>query len=355
MKNLIRVLIVDDSPVVRTILADMLTSAPGVAIAGQATDGQEAVEKAMSLRPDVITMDIRMPRLNGLEATKQIMRSVPSPIIVVASSIYSADLNIAFNAVAAGALTVVEKPRGLDPVDYDAVRDQLIAAVRLVAAVPVVALTSGDVAAPGAAAPASGGRLRPNVDLVAIAASTGGPGALRQILHGLPADLSMAIVVAQHITPGFGQGFARWLGSTTALPVTLAQDGERLVPGRVLLAPDDTHLVVTPGGVVCVERSEPLNGFRPSANRLFDSVARTCGAVALGIVLSGMGDDGASGLAALRRAGGQSIAQEESTCVVTAMPQAAIAQGVDQVLAPDAIAAELLGLHLARRGDAVRD
>jgi two-component system chemotaxis response regulator CheB len=350
IQNQIRVLIVDDSPVVRTILADMLSGASGITLVGQAQDGQEAVELAEKLRPDVITMDIRMPRLDGLEATKRIMRDNPTPIVVVASSVYSADLNIAFNAVATGALTVVEKPKGLDPAAYEAVRDQLLATVRLVANVPVVALWTG---APASEPPAPiarpAGEPQPApVELIAVAASTGGPGVLRQVLSALPGDFSLPMVVVQHITPGFGQGFARWLDSATPLQVSIAQDGELLRPGHVLLAPDDAHLLVTAGGIVRLAWDVPASGQCPSATRLFDSALRVYRAGLLAVVLSGMGDDGAAAVPAILEAGGRVLVQEASTCTVASMPQAARAQGAGPALAPEAIAAELLRLHAER-------
>ena len=349
MKDTIRVLIVDDSPVVRTILVSMLESVPGFDVVGEAKDGEEAVRLTARLRPDVITMDIRMPRLNGLEATRQIMRATPTPIVVVASSVYESDLNIAFNAVEAGALTVVEKPRGLSEADFDLVRDQLVTTVRLMSDVQVVTLWSSDQQATqltrrpvrlGAVGPAA----RP--ELIAIGASTGGPGILHQILRGLPSDFSIPILVVQHITPGFGPGFAHWLGSVTPLKVAIAQEGERLAPGRVYLAPDDMHMMVTKGGLIRLDHSEPVSGRRPSATRLFESAAKTYGPSAWGIVLSGMGEDGVDGLAAVRRAGGHVIAQSEESCVVFGMPKVAVERGVvDQVLAPDDIASTLRNLN----------
>jgi two-component system chemotaxis response regulator CheB len=347
MKETIRVLVVDDSPLIRSILVDMLESEPGFQVVGQAQDGQEAVLLAARLRPHVITMDIRMPRLNGLEATRQIMASTPTPIVVVASSIYESDLNIAFNAIGMGALTVVEKPRGLDPADYDAVRDQLVRTVRLMADVQVVTLWSGKDKAPDF----SGLAMRPatRVELIAIAASTGGPGILRQILGALPATFGIPIIVVQHITPGFAQGFARWLDSVTPLTVALAQNGETLAPGRVLIAPEGAHTTLTAGCTIRLDFSEPLKGVRPSATPLFESVARSFGPTAVGVILTGMGDDGVDGLEALRRAGGQVIAQDEASCAVFGMPKVAIERGVvDRILTPDEMAQVLLNIDKSR-------
>jgi two-component system chemotaxis response regulator CheB len=334
--------------VVRTILISMLKSAPGFDVVGEAKDGEEAVRLTESLRPDVITMDIRMPRVNGLEATRQIMRATPTPIVVVASSVYESDLNIAFNAVEAGALTVVEKPRGLSETDFDAVCDQLVTTVRLMSDVQVVTLWSSDQQATQVTRRpvrlGAGPAVRPEV--IVIGASTGGPGILHQILRGLPSDFSIPILVVQHITPGFGPGFAHWLSSVTPLRVAIAEDGERLAPSRVFIAPDDQHMIVAPGGVIRLERSKPISGRRPSATRLFESAAKAYGTAAMGIILTGMGDDGAEGLEDVRQAGGRVIAQNEESCVVFGMPKVAVERGVvDQVLAPDEIISVLRGLN----------
>jgi two-component system, chemotaxis family, protein-glutamate methylesterase/glutaminase len=349
-KDTIRVLVVDDSQTMRDILKNMLHEAAGIQVIGTARDGLEAIELTDSLRPDVITMDIRMPRLNGLEATRQIMSTMPTPIIVVASNIYEAEMNIAFNATAVGALTVVEKPHGLDAGSYDAVRQQIITTIQLMADVQVVALAPHEQAAAQPAAPHDSFKPVTPCELIAITASAGGPGVLREILQGLPADFSIPIVIVQHIARGFGQGFAHWLDSLTPLSVLLAQSGEALTPGRVLLAPEDRHLILTPGNIVQLIQAEPVNGQRPSATRLFESLAAVYGPAAVGVILSGMGEDGVAGLERLHAAGGHVIAQSEDSCVVSGMPKAAIERGiVDRVLTPGEIAAAILQLDGHRK------
>jgi two-component system, chemotaxis family, protein-glutamate methylesterase/glutaminase len=350
-KDTIRILIVDDSQTMRDILTDMFQEAPGLQVVGTARDGVEAVELTASLRPDVVTMDIHMPRLNGLEATRRIMSVTPTPIVVVASNIYETDMNIAFNAASAGALTVVEKPHGLDPNSYEAVRQQLITTIRLMADVEVVALAPDDQTAPQRAPPGPA-VFKPAIpcEVIAIAASAGGPGALREILQGLPADLTIPIVIVQHITRGFGQGFAHWLDGFTPLHVALALPGESLAPGRVLLAPDDRHLTLIPGNIVQFDQTEPVDGVRPSATRLFDSVAAVYGSAAVGVILSGMGEDGVIGLEHLHAVGGHVIAQTQESCIVSGMPRAAIERGiVDRILTPGEIAAALLQLDRHRK------
>ncbi len=352
MKDIIRILIVDDSPLIQRILVNMFEGVPGFRVVGQARDGEEAVQMAARLRPDVITMDIRLPHMDGLEATRRIMSTTPTPIVVVANSIYEADMNIAFNAIAAGALTVVEKSRGLEPADYDAVCDQLVTTVRLMSEVQVVTrwpTRSKKQEVRDDLYSTSDAPQFP-IGLIAMAASTGGPGVLRQILGGLPVDLGIPVVIVQHITQGFTQGFARWLDSVIPLRVALAKNGESVAPGRVLIAPDDVHMTLTAGGIVRLEESPPVNGLRPSATRLFESVAKIYGPTAVGVVLTGMGDDGVDGLEALRQAGGRVMAQSEESCVVFGMPKVAIERGiVNQVLTPGEIAQALVNLNGNRK------
>jgi two-component system, chemotaxis family, protein-glutamate methylesterase/glutaminase len=346
MKDTIRVLVVDDSTVVRMILVNMLQSVPGFDVVGEALDGIEAVEMTALLRPDVVTMDIRMPRMNGIEATRQIMRTTPTPIVVVATSIHEADLNIAFAAIEAGALTVVEKPKGLSPEDFLPVRDQLITTVRLMSDVQVVTLWGGGRREVHPSAPAGAtGRAITRPGVIVMGASTGGPGILHEILRELPADFSIPIALVQHITSGFGQGFAQWLNSVTALQVRIAREGDRLQPGSVLIAPDDAHLQLMKGGYIHLDGSPPVSARRPSVTCLFESAARSFGAASLGIILTGMGDDGVDGLAMLRRYGGRVIAQNEESCIVFGMPKVAIDRGVvDQVMEPREISSLLRSL-----------
>jgi two-component system chemotaxis response regulator CheB len=343
MKDRIRILVVDDSPLVRKILVQMLQSEPGFEVVGEARDGQEAVQMTATLRPDVVTMDINMPGVNGLEAIRQIMSTTPTPITVVSNNVSKTNRQIASSALSAGALTVVEKPKGLTAADYAAVQAQLATAIRLVAGVQVVTLSSRPFAKQR-----GGEDAQTLIKLVAVAASTGGPGVLHQIFSLLPRDLSFPIVVVQHITSGFGAGFAQWLNSVTAAEVRIARDGEPVVPGYILIAPEGKHMTISPGRIVRLDNSPPVNSLRPSADRLFASVAKVYRSSAMGVVLTGMGSDGAEGLAAIWRVGGYTIAQDEASCVVFGMPRVAIERGVvHQVLSPEEIGA--LMLHLDER------
>jgi two-component system chemotaxis response regulator CheB len=343
----IRVLITDDSPLIRDILFHMLNDAEDIGVVGQAEDGADAVRMAARLSPDVITMDIRMPRMDGLEAIRQIMQKTPMPIIVVANGIHDSDFNISFKAIEAGALTVVEKPRGLTTKEYQTIQNRLIAAVRMVANLKVVARWPS-------AKPSSSSRALPHtlqnriIQIVAIAASTGGPGVLKQILGQLPEDYSFPIVVVQHITSGFSEHMVSWLNGEVKINVATAKNGDRIQAGKVFVAPSDHHLTITPGGVIRLDEGLPIRGQRPSADRFFASVAQTYNSSAIGIILTGMGDDGADGIEVLGKTGAHIIAQNEQSSVVFGMPAQAIQRGVvDEVLSPDEIAETLISLHNA--------
>lgn len=348
-RNKIRVLVVEDSPLIRDILILMLQEAKEMEIIGMADDGREATRLAQRLTPDVITMDIRMPRMDGLEATRLIMETCPTPIVVVANSVQDSDFNISFKAIEAGALTVVEKPRGLTGSDYSSIQHQLVAAVRMAAGLKVVArwpTKPVPAMVPGLPLALQNRRL----EVIAIGASTGGPAALKQILVQLPKDFSIPIVVVQHITPGFADHMVSWLNSEVPLRVAVAKAGDRLEAGRVLVAPSDRHMIVTPARLIGLVDGPPIKAQRPSADRLFLSLTHSCREATLGIILTGMGDDGADGFEKLAKSGAYLIAQNEQTSVVFGMPSQAIQRGVvDEVLSPDQIASTLLALHKVRK------
>lgn len=344
----IRVLIAEDSAVIRNILAHMLGSAKDIEVIGQAEDGVDAIRMAARLSPDVIIMDIRMPRMDGLEAIRQIMQKSPAPIIVVANSIHDADFNISFKAIEAGALTVVEKPHGLSSKEYEIIQSRLIVAVRMVAHLKVVARWPSVTTVPGASRPLPYSLQNRLIQVIAIATSTGGPGVLKQILGQLPKDFAFPMVVVQHITTGFIEHMVSWLNDEVRIRVVTAKAGDRLEPGKVLVAPSDFHLVIALGGIIRLEDSPPIKGQRPSADRFFASVAQTYSSSAVGIVLTGMGDDGANGIEILGKTGAHIIAQNEQSSIVFGMPSQAIQRGVvDEVLSPDEIAQTLIELHHA--------
>ena len=341
---MIRCLIVDDTPTFRGILRRILAQATGVEVVGEAGDGDEALEKVRSLRPDVVTMDVQMPRKNGLDAIAQIMKERPTPIVVV-SAAAGEGTEVSFQALKLGAVEVLGKPDALDPARFESQSEAIRQAVRAVAGLTLVTRRERRERPhplpqlPPAALPAA----RP-LACIGIAASTGGPPALQKILAALPPDFRVPIVVVQHIAPGFGEGLVRWLASQCALKVRLAERGEALQPGAALLAPDDFHLMVSMGRVR-LDAGPPVKSLRPSATVLFTSLAREFGGDAAGLVLTGMGDDGVAGLKLMRERGAFTAAQGKASSVVFGMPEVALRTGAAQVaLELDEIAPALLRL-----------
>ncbi len=347
MTNVIKVLIVDDSPTLRRLIRAVLETDAGLSVLGEARNGEEALNMCHQLQPDIITMDIRMPRMNGFEAIQRIMSDSPRPIVVLTTTMSDRELGISFKALDAGALSVIRKPTGMPGRDPKA--DELIRQLKAMADVKVVRRRWPSGAPATASRPASPAPSRRpegrRIELIAIGASTGGPPVVQSILQGLPADLPVPVVLVQHISPGFVEAMARWLDDTTPVSVKVARSGERLAPGVVYLPPDEHHLLVMAGGKAWLDASPPVDGHRPSVTALFDSVAEHYGAAATAVLLTGMGRDGATGLKAIHDAGGRTIAQDEASCVVFGMPRAAAELGAaDEILPPAIIAARLKAL-----------
>jgi two-component system chemotaxis response regulator CheB len=345
---MIRVLVVDDSPTARALLAEILRSDPEVQVIGEAKDGLEGVELTGRLRPDLVTMDVRMPRLDGFAATKEIMIASPTPIVIVTASFDAHEVEIAMKALQAGALAVLRKPPGPESPAFEEAARKLLGTVKAMAHVKVVRHWRNHDGAPkpAAAAPRPP-RPAPRAPLVAVATSTGGPAALYRLLSRLPADFPAPVLVVQHNAPGFMNGLVAWLGGGCGLAVKVAEQGEPLLPHTVYLAPDDRHLGVAAGGTALLSAAPAVCGFRPSGTYLFESAARARGSSVVALILTGMGEDGVEGLRAVRQAGGQVIAQDEASSVVWGMPGAAVAAGLaDSVLPLDAIPIRLLEMVL---------
>jgi two-component system chemotaxis response regulator CheB len=345
---MIRVLVVDDSATARGLLVKILESDPEIQIVGEAGDGLEAVALAQRFRPDLVTMDIHMPRLDGLEATKEIMITAPTPIVIVTASTRAGEVAKSMDLLALGALDVLVKPAGPAAPGFAADAQHLVEVVKTMSQVKVVRHWRPVPSMPARSASSRKERPRrgePKVRVVAVAASTGGPAALHELLGNLPGDLPASVLIVQHIAQGFTAGLAAWLNLGTKLCVKVAEEGEPLAPCTAYFAPEDRHLDVSTRGIVALSTAPPIGGFRPSATFLFEAAARTFGASAVAVILTGMGDDGVAGLRAVRQAGGRVIAQDQASSAVFGMPGAAVAAGLaDEVLPPDEIAARLAAL-----------
>lgn len=335
----IRVLVAEDSVTARELLVSILSSDPAIEVVGEARNGVEAVEMTRSLRPNVVTMDIHMPRMSGFEATKTIMREIPTPVVIVSGSVDPNEVATSMQALQVGALTVLPKPKGPDAPGFETTARVLLQTVKAMAGVKVVRHWPPRVMPPGRPARREG--LAP-VRLLALAASTGGPAALQRILADLPPRLPVPILIVQHMAPGFVAGFVRWLDTVSLLHVRIATEGQRLEPSTVYLAPEDHHLGVDRQGRATVSNAPPIEGFRPSASFLFASAAAAYGPSVLAVVLTGMGSDGLDGLRAVRAAHGQIIAQDKASSVVFGMPGAAVAAGLaDDVVSVTQMAGEI--------------
>jgi two-component system chemotaxis response regulator CheB len=314
-KPQIRVLIAEDSDAMRNTLETLLRLDPRLDVIGSARDGIEAVELARSLRPDLITMDVQMPRLDGVEATARIMTECPARILMVSAYADDRQVDLSFRAIAAGALEVVAKPTSSSANELRAWARYVCDTIVLMAEVPIITRSRRSKTT----------LTEPRVDVVGIAASTGGPLALAKLFAALPAGLPVPILVAQHIAEGFTEGMVRWLAKTTKLAVRVAEDGAPARPGHIYFPPDAHDLEVTAQQVLRTPAASER--YAPSGDLLLASIARYYRGRALGIVLTGMGEDGAIGLRALRDAGGLTLAQSQDSCVVFGMPQAAVKAG----------------------------
>ena len=342
---MIRVLVAEDSATARALLVQILSSDPEIQVIGEAVDGIQAVEMTQRLHPDLVTMDIHMPRLDGLAATREIMITAPTPIIIITGSTRAGEVQSSLDTLRIGALDVLVKPCGPSSSGFAAAARTLLDTVKAMAQVKVVRLWRTTTVPPPVPAsyapPARGERGR----VLAIACSTGGPPALQRVLSGLPATFPLPILVVQHITPGFTAGLATWLASVCPFPVKVVYRTVPLTTATVFLAPDEYHIGTVGRHAVTHIDAPPVGGFRPSGTTLFESVARGFGDATIAVILTGMGEDGVAGLRAVHKAGGRVIAQDEKTSIVFGMPGAAIAAGLAHTVLPlDAIAPHLMSL-----------
>jgi len=357
---------VDDSALMRRFITTMLQQDPLIRVVGEAADGRQAISLIQELRPDVVTMDVWMPVMDGLATTEHLMAFCPTPILVLTASLASSEVDITFKMIAAGALEVVEKPSAAQARDLDRVSRDLIRRVKVLSRVKVITHPRGRRKPAEARAESSAELKRPRAasaprlnnppalpppsyeaqtfPVIVIGASTGGPRVLHQILSALPRELDAAVLVVQHIAEGFSAGMAEWLAGACQLPVSLASEARPIRPREVLVAPDQHDMLVTPDARVHLSAS-PLLIQRPSIDIAMQAAAEVFGPRAIGVLLTGMGRDGAYGMQAIRRRGGYTIAQDEASCVIYGMPRAAAQLGaVTESLAPPQIAGRLVEL-----------
>jgi len=338
----IRVLVVDDSALVRKLLTEIVGRQPDMVVVGAAPDPIAARELIRRLDPDVLTLDVEMPRMDGLEFLERLMRLRPMPVVMV-STMTQQGAETTLRALELGAVDFVAKPRLEIAKGIEAAAAELVEKIRAAASARVRRLQ------PAHAVPrAAPLRLRAGTEkLIAIGASTGGTEAIKVVLVPLPPDCP-GVVVTQHMPPGFTRSFAHRLNGLCAIRVKEAEDGERILPGHAYIAPGDRHLLVRRSGAnyhCALSDEAPVNRHRPSVDVLFRSVAQAAGANAVGIILTGMGRDGAQAMLEMKRAGAFNLAQDEASCVVYGMPREAVAAGaVDEVLPLPAIAPRLLEL-----------
>lgn len=346
IQNTINVLVVDDSKVARMLLVHLLESDPQIRVIGSVNDGQAALEFVQRNKPDVVLMDIHMPVLDGFEATRRIMETQPLPIVICTATTDPKEVATTFRLMEAGAVACVEKPVARERADFEQLVTQLLQTVKLMSEVKVVRRwpRSRQVPLP-APRPTEGKRASGAIQLIGIGASTGGPPVLQTILSGLPKDFPVPLLIVQHIAHGFLPGLVEWLSQTTGWQVHAGSHGISPLPGHAYFAPDDFQMSVTHTGRILLTREEPENGLRPAASYLFRSLSEVCGPNAIGVLLTGMGKDGAAELKLMKDRGAPTIAQDRETSVVYGMPGEAVALGAaTHVLPADKIADALVAL-----------
>ena len=355
MSERIRVLVVDDSALMRKLIPAILARDSSIEVVGTAMDGAFALKKIEELHPDVVTLDLEMPRMDGMETLRLIMRRAPLPVILFSTHSKEGGYST-FKALALGAVDFVAKPKDAAVGHLEEIADQLIAKIKVAKRAAGRKLPAAIVSEEPAVSKKGNRAALPPRRVIRIGISTGGPNALQFVLSQVPADFQSTILVVQHMPEGFTEMFAKRLDECCALEVHEARSGDLLIAGRVLICPGNRHMMVRRmprGEMVVLSDGAPVNGHRPSVDVLFHSVAQEFALIAVGILMTGMGDDGAEGLGAIKNAGGMTAAQSEDTCVVSGMPRAAILKGyVKRIVPLDGLSAYLISNYGAERSAA---
>lgn len=347
MKERVKVLVVDDSALMRKLIPIILERDPDIEVVGTAMDGAFAIRKIAELKPDVVTLDLEMPRMDGIETLRMIMKNAPLPVIVFSTHSKEGAYST-FKALALGAIDFVAKPRDAASGHLDPVASQLIEKIKVARKASGLKKLPAFELEPVTPVKRKSCAVVAPSRIIAIGVSTGGPNALQYILAQIPADFPAALVIVQHMPEGFTDMFARRLDECCALDIQEAKSGDLLIAGRALICPGNRHMMVRRmprGEMVVLSDSPPINGHRPSVDVLFHSVAQEFGLTAVGVLMTGMGEDGAEGLGAIKGAGGMTIAQSEESCVVSGMPRAAIMKGYANKVLP----LENLGSYLVNQ------
>ena len=325
---MLKIVLVDDSAVVRAVVRDIFHATGDIAVVGEAENGKEAVALTEQLKPDLIVMDIMMPVMDGLTAIEEIMARFPTPILVLSATMDERHVDYAFAAIKKGALDVMEKPHLSGLHCGSSFAASIVEKARILARVRVIRRWPTRATRVELKNDYQKGRR----DILAIGASTGGPKAVMSIMKSLPADFRATIFIVQHIASGFARGFAQWLDRNSGVKVRLAADGQAFGKGEAFVAPNDCHMVLEKGKIRLVQ-AEPVNCCRPSIDVFFNSLAEEEGSRVVGVLLTGMGRDGARGLRHVKDKGGFTMVQDETSCTVFGMPKAAIAlDAADEIL-----------------------
>lgn len=364
--RIIRVLIVEDSRVNQLLLKGILADDPCFEIVGIANNGAEAVDLVSMYKPDVVSMDIYMPEMDGVEATRRIMQSTPVPIVIISSFYNASEVKMSFSILEAGALTILPRPNGPGHAQYLQTARNYRNTLKMMADVKIKPLARVGQAIPKAVKPVtpiqipgspamgqspaihsdpSGSTISATFKIIAIGASAGGPQVIQEILKEIPSSLPVPVLIVQHIDANFAEGYCDWLAINSNLPVRIAKNGEKMEPGHVYLPPGDHHLGLISPGIIAVSKAPPEKSLRPSVSVLFNDVLKVYGKNSIAIILSGMGTDGAAGLKLLHDCGAYTIAQDAKSSLVHGMPGEAIRiGGASTVLGADEIVKEIIKL-----------
>ena len=346
MSKRIEVLVVDDSAYMRKVVSNLLESDENIVVIDTARDGLDALEKIKSLKPDVVTLDVEMPRLDGLSALQRIMKECPTPVIML-SSLTQDGSETTVKALTLGAIDFVGKPSGTISLDIHKVQEELVAKVRVASRAVVTNFRSSILPVlqkPVSFSPVLSSGLTPN-RLVVIGSSTGGPNALQQVVPRLPGNLSAAVLIVQHMPPGFTKSLANRLNDTSQLEVCEAQEGDELLSGKAYVAPGGYHMILRSKTLLGLNQNHPVHSVRPAVDVTLESAVDFYGSRIVAVILTGMGFDGSRGAASVKQAGGKTIAQNEATCVVYGMPRVVVEMGkADRILPIHNIADEIVAM-----------